>query len=120
MSAIAFLKMHGLGNDFVVIDSRVEHVLHDGEVAALIANRRTGVGCDQFIVLGASEAADARMYIYNADGSWAGACGNAARCVGRMLLKQTDSSAVTIETDTDILTARAAENGIAVDMALFR
>ena len=76
-----FHKMHGLGNDFVVIDGRAEPVALDARLARAIADRRTGIGCDQLIVLEPSRVADLRMRIFNADGGEVEACGNAARCV---------------------------------------
>ena len=76
-----FHKMHGLGNDFVVMDARALPVEIDAALARAIADRRTGVGCDQLIVLEHSTVADVRMRIFNSDGSEVGACGNAARCV---------------------------------------
>ncbi len=82
-----FHKMHGLGNDFVVIDARVTPVEMTIPRAAAIANRRTGIGCDQLILLEPSETADARMRIFNVDGSEVEACGNAARCVAVLLGK---------------------------------
>ncbi len=82
-----FHKMHGLGNDFVVIDAREAPVEMTIARAAAIANRRTGIGCDQLILLEPSKAADATMRIFNADGSEVEACGNAARCVAILLGK---------------------------------
>ncbi len=80
-----FLKMHGLGNDFVVFDARVQPLaLTNAQVRAL-ADRHTGIGCDQLIVIEASDTADAFMRIYNADGGEVEACGNAARCVATLL-----------------------------------
>ena len=76
-----FHKMHGLGNDFVILDARQEPVEIDGARARAIADRRTGIGCDQLILLEPSNEADLRMRIFNADGGEAEACGNAARCV---------------------------------------
>jgi diaminopimelate epimerase len=78
-----FHKMHGLGNDFVVIDARETPVEMTMGRAAAIANRRTGIGCDQLILLEHSGTADAKMRIFNADGSEVEACGNAARCVAK-------------------------------------
>ncbi len=80
-----FHKMHGLGNDFVVIDARETAVAMTPARAAAIANRHTGIGCDQLILIEPSEAADAKMRIFNADGSEVEACGNAARCVAVLL-----------------------------------
>jgi diaminopimelate epimerase len=76
-----FHKMHGLGNDFVVIDGRGEPVALDPGLARAIADRRTGIGCDQLILLEPSAVANLRMRIFNADGGEVEACGNAARCV---------------------------------------
>ena len=83
--AAPFHKMHGLGNDFVVIDARVEPVEMTGTRAHAIADRRTGIGCDQLILLEPSTVADVRMRIFNADGGEVEACGNATRCVAMLL-----------------------------------
>ena len=87
---IPFLKMHGLGNDFVVIDARSSNLsLTEAQVRA-IADRRTGVGFDQFIVIQPPKTpgATAFMHIRNPDGSEAGACGNATRCVAHLLMEE--------------------------------
>ena len=76
-----FHKMHGLGNDFVVIDARAEPVEIGAETARAVADRRTGIGCDQLILLEPSSQADLAMRIFNADGGEVEACGIAARCV---------------------------------------
>ena len=76
-----FHKMHGLGNDFVILDAREGAVAMDAARARAIADRRTGVGCDQVILLEPSDVADVRMRIWNADGGEVEACGNATRCV---------------------------------------
>ena len=79
---MAFTKMHGLGNDFVVLDGREAPLPELGPaMVARLADRHTGIGCDQLILLEADEAADFRMRIFNRDGSEVGACGNAARAV---------------------------------------
>lgn len=77
----AFHKMHGLGNDFVIIDARREPFEVSPGLARAIADRRTGVGCDQLIVLEPSDRADLRMRIWNSDGGEVESCGNATRCV---------------------------------------
>ena len=80
---IAFTKMHGLGNDFVVLDGRDKPLPPIGATAAAaLSDRRTGIGCDQLILMEPSEAADFRMRIFNADGGEVEACGNASRAVG--------------------------------------
>src|SRR5947208_7475187 len=76
-----FNKMHGLGNDFVIVDAREEPFDVTPASAKAIADRRTGVGCDQLIVLEPSETADLRMRIWNSDGGEVESCGNATRCV---------------------------------------
>ncbi len=79
-----FDKMHGLGNDFVIIDARQESLAVTPALARAIADRRTGVGCDQLIVLEPSESADVRMRIWNSDGGEVESCGNATRCVVKL------------------------------------
>src|SRR5208282_2097127 len=82
----AFFKMHGLGNDFVVFDARKGGIVLAPALARAIADRRLGVGCDQVIVIETAKiGADAAMRILNADGGEVESCGNAARCVARML-----------------------------------
>jgi diaminopimelate epimerase len=76
-----FHKMHGLGNDFVIVDARQEPFDVTKALARAIADRRRGVGCDQLIVLEPSETADLRMRIWNSDGGEVESCGNATRCV---------------------------------------
>ena len=93
-----FIKMHGLGNDFVILDARKGAVAMDEARARAIADRRTGVGCDQVILLEPSEIADLRMRIWNADGGEVESCGNATRCVVRL-----EGREVSIETKGGIL-----------------
>lgn len=76
-----FDKMHGLGNDFVILDARQHGVDVTPRLAKAIADRRTGIGCDQLILLEPSDRADLRMRIWNSDGGEVEACGNATRCV---------------------------------------
>lgn len=80
-----FHKMHGLGNDFVIIDARAQHVDMPKARARAIADRKTGIGCDQLIMLEPSDIADFRMRIFNADGGEVEACGNATRAVALLL-----------------------------------
>ena len=103
--------MHGLGNDFVILDGREEAVAMTSVQARAIADRRTGVGCDQLIVLAPSAVAELRMEIWNADGSVAGACGNASRCVVKL------TGAATIETDGGILAGSSEGDAIEVSLA---
>ena len=78
---VRFEKMHGLGNDFVVIDARENPVAIESRTARALADRHSGIGCDQVILLEPSENADLRMRVFNADGGEVESCGNAARCV---------------------------------------
>ena len=89
--------MHGLGNDFVIIDAREEPFDVTRQLARAIADRRTGVGCDQLIVLERSDTADLKMRIWNADGGEVESCGNATRCVIQL------TGARTIDSDGGLL-----------------
>ncbi|HEX7759060.1 MAG TPA: diaminopimelate epimerase [Caulobacteraceae bacterium] len=112
-----FLKMNGLGNDFVVVEARSVRFRPSETEAQAIADRATGVGCDQLIAIEPSAKADAFMRIWNADGGEVSACGNAARCVGWLLLEATGGSAATIETAAGVLNvARAGGGQVTVDM----
>jgi diaminopimelate epimerase len=111
---IPFVKMHGCGNDFVILDGRETSLAMTPDRAAALANRHTGIGCDQLIVI---EGPDAFMRIYNPDGSEAGACGNATRCVADILMRQSGSDAVTILTISgDLPSIRRQDGSIQVDM----
>jgi diaminopimelate epimerase len=115
-----FLKMHGCGNDFVVFDERAGPLGLTPRRAAAIADRRTGVGCDQFIAIEPAPAnsnADAFMRIRNPDGAEAGACGNATRCVVDLLARETGRRVQVIRTTAGNLPAEALADGqVRVDM----
>lgn len=113
---IDFVKMHGLGNDFVVIDARQTPVTLTPDVTRRIADRRFGVGCDQLILLQPSARADAFMRIFNPDSSEVTACGNATRCIGHRLMSETGKAEVTIETGAGLLKASRSAGGVTVDM----
>ena len=116
-SAQRFVKMHGLGNDFVVLDTRQGGLELDSAQARAIADRRLGVGCDQVIAIEPSKRADAFMRIRNADGGEVEACGNGARCVAAILMREGGKAEVSIETVAGIIHARQAAGGdISVDM----
>jgi diaminopimelate epimerase len=119
MVTLSFRKMHGLGNDFVVLDGRAAPISVAPALARVLADRRGGVGCDQIIILEPPEStgADLFMRILNADGSEAGACGNATRCVADLAMAETGADRVVIETIAGHLTARRAGSGlVTVDM----
>jgi len=94
MSTTAFVKMHGLGNDFVVIDARRDAFSLDRTRAHAIADRKTGIGCDQLIVIEKPQraGADVFMRIHNADGGEVEACGNATRCIATLIMAETGGS----------------------------
>lgn len=109
---VPFFKMHGLGNDFVVLDGRdVPVPAVTAALAARLADRHTGIGCDQLIVLEPSASADFRMRIFNADGSEVGACGNASRAVALL-----HGAAAQVETAGGTIALEPAEGGARVDM----
>ena len=103
---LPFLKMHGAGNDFVVLDGRGVPISLSPVALRHITDRRVGVGCDQLIIIEADPAgADAFMRIINADGSEAGACGNATRCVAALIAAETGARHLTIRTVAGLLGA---------------
>lgn len=109
---VPFVKMHGLGNDFVVLDARRDPLMPiTNDLARALADRRTGIGCDQLILLEPSDVASFRMRIFNNDGSEVGACGNATRAVALL-----HGEPATIETAGGILQAHPTDGGISVDM----
>lgn len=119
MGKVPFLKMHGLGNDFVVLDFRRSAIPLGAAAARRLADRRTGIGCDQVILLEPPRhhAAQVLMRIRNADGSEAEACGNATRCVADLLHRETRESRVRIETAAGLLEVEPLGDGyFAVDM----
>lgn len=106
-----FRKMHGLGNDFVVIDARDNALEITPARARAIADRHLGIGCDQLILIEPSGKADVRMRIFNADGSEVDACGNATRCIPLFLGRD-----CRIETNAGLLEAELQDGGASVDM----
>ena len=117
MEMIPFIKMHGLGNDFVVFDARLNKLVFVKDDLCKIANRRTGIGCDQVIVLEPPNSAEADIYmrIYNADGSEVSACGNATRCIADFVMDELGSNHATVETRAGLLPTTATKNGITVN-----
>lgn len=107
--------MHGLGNDFVVIDARDQPVAIDAARAQAIADRHTGIGCDQIILIGLGADTDVSMRIWNADGSEVAACGNATRCVPVLVGRD-----VSIRTAAGVLQAALDGDGATVHMGVPR
>lgn len=108
---LTFMKMHGLGNDFVVFDARTSGLEMTPGLARALADRHRGVGFDQLAVL-STGAADGHLTFLNADGSQSAACGNATRCIARYLMDETGKAALTLTTDRGDLHARDAGNGL--------
>jgi diaminopimelate epimerase len=123
MTALPFQKMHGLGNDFVVIDARDSAVPLSLSQRQWIADRRRGIGCDQLIVLEPprDRLADVFMRIHNPDGGEAGACGNATRCIAAKVMAEKGSHHAIVETISGLLDTEAVDgNKVAVDMGVVR
>ena len=119
MTTHPFMKMHGLGNDFVVLDARHQPLELSVDQVRAIADRHTGVGCDQLIIveLAKSDGADVLMRIRNADGGEVAACGNATRCVATTVMNEKGTTHAVIETAAGLLDATAVNGGlVSVDM----
>lgn len=115
---LPFLKMHGLGNDFVIIDARGNGFNPSSDFLKAIGNRRRGIGFDQCIILRPPVSPDADIYMdmYNSDGSTVRACGNASRCVASLLFKELGRIACVIETVAGLLAATQENSGlVAID-----
>lgn len=117
-TGLAFMKMHGLGNDFVVVDARAPARPVTPALARAIADRHFGVGFDQLAVIGAGDGdGDAHLTFFNADGSDSAACGNATRCIARFLMDESGRDALVLTTGRGRLVARDAGGGLtAVNM----
>ncbi len=111
-SGLPFMKMHGLGNDFVVIDARVTARAMTSELARALADRNRGVGFDQLAVIEPDEETDLKLTFFNADGSPSAACGNATRCIARHEMEVRRRSDLSIRTERGILQARDAGDGL--------
>jgi diaminopimelate epimerase len=115
-----FLKMNGLGNDFVVVEARSAPFTPSADEVRAIADRATGIGCDQLIAIeppSAGEDVDARVRFWNADGEEVGACGNGTRCVGWLLMQAGGKDQVVLETRAGrLIASRAGERLVSVDM----
>ncbi len=122
MAKIHFTKMHGLGNDFVMIDARKKAIPNLKKKARLICDRRFGIGCDQLLVIMPSKKADVKMLILNADGSEAEMCGNGIRCFAKYLWDRKDpkirkKKELAVETLAGIIRPRiVSDKLVCVDM----
>lgn len=108
MKTIKFDKMHGAGNDYVYVDARNEIIEDPCPLSIQISDRHFGVGSDGLVLIMNSEIADFRMRMFNADGSEAGMCGNASRCIGKYLYEKglTDKTEITLETGSGVKTLK--------------
>ncbi|NKX44885.1 diaminopimelate epimerase [Roseicyclus persicicus] len=109
---LPFMKMHGLGNDFVVIDARDGAAAVTAGLARGLADRHRGVGFDQLAVIEEDAGADLRLTFFNADGSLSAACGNATRCIARWEMDRRGIAALTLRTERGVLQARDAGGGL--------
>ena len=118
MSGTPYLKMNGLGNDFVVVDARVSGRRFTADQVRKITDRAIGIGADQMIVMEKPRAdgVDVFMRIYNQDGGEIDACGNASRCIAGLLAKELDRNTVTLETNAGLLFATVHGEVVTVDM----
>jgi len=114
---IPFKKMHGCGNDFIVLDGRTSPLSLSAAQVRALADRRRGIGCDQLVIIGASKTADASMIIYNCDGTSIATCGNATRCIADILMREKNVTHVTMETEAGIREGwRDGDLDVRVDM----
>ncbi|MBV2359775.1 diaminopimelate epimerase [Thalassococcus sp. CAU 1522] len=109
-TGLPFMKMHGLGNDFVVVDGRARAVTMSAGLAQALADRHRGVGFDQLAVIEPGQ--DAHLVFYNADGSESAACGNATRCIARHLMTETGRDRLTLTTARGVLVCADAGDGL--------
>ena len=111
-TGLPFMKMHGLGNDFVVFDGRARDIAITPALARLVADRHRGIGCDQLALITAEGPGDAHLTFWNADGSMAAACGNATRCIARHLMDDLGRDALHLTTARGDLAARDMGQGV--------
>ncbi|SEA96963.1 diaminopimelate epimerase [Pelagibacterium halotolerans] len=119
---LPYLKMNGLGNDFVVLDARAQKIALSQQQIIAISDRANGIGCDQLIVMEPDtvDGVDVFMRIYNAEGGEVDACGNATRCIAALVAEELGSNSATIRTNAGILAANVAGDIVTVDMGVPR
>ncbi|MEE4348555.1 MAG: diaminopimelate epimerase, partial [Paracoccaceae bacterium] len=111
-AGLPFMKMHGLGNDFVVLDARACVLDLTSSLIVAIADRHRGIGFYQLALMTDQGKGDAHLTFYNADGSTSAACGNATRCIARHLMDETGKTDLTLTTDRGTLRAVDAGGGL--------
>ncbi len=116
---ISFLKMHGLGNDFVIIDSRHNSINFPANFIRKLGDRNFGVGFDQLGIITNSEVSDAHLTFFNSDGTSSATCGNATRCIANFLMQETKKDEINLSTDHLSLKAKREMDGsVSVNMGL--
>jgi diaminopimelate epimerase len=116
---LGFIKMHGAGNDFVIIDSRGRGAVVTPALALALGDRHRGVGFDQLAEIRSDDQADFALDFWNSDGTRAGACGNATRCVCDLVMRETGRDAVSLTTARGTLSAvRRADGLVSVNMGV--
>ncbi len=122
MQKLDFIKMHGLGNDFVIIDKRSNNITITDDIIKRISDRRTGAGCDQLITINNTnnQSVDAEIEIFNPGGDRAEACGNGTRCVAKILFDEDSNKEILkIQSEAGILESKKIDNNnISVNMGL--
>ena len=119
MQKIKFIKMHGLGNDFVIIDKRSNNFEINDNLIQKLADRKTGAGCDQVITIGQSKDknSDVAIDIFNPSGDRAEACGNGTRCVAKLLFDENSNiNSLKISSDAGVLVAEKQGTNISINM----
>ena len=117
MNQITFIKMNGLGNDFVIIDNRINEFIPKAHIIPQMTDRHKGIGADGVVIINKTNDADCFMTIYNADGSKASACGNASRCVARLILEETKKEKIIIKTESGMIEgSKTFNNLISINM----
>ncbi|MBT6832691.1 MAG: diaminopimelate epimerase, partial [Rhodobacterales bacterium] len=111
-NGVPFLKMHGLGNDFVIIDARESESPVNAQIAKVIGDRHFGVGYDQLVVITKSKKADVEVVFWNSDGSLSDACGNASRCVAKLIMDENNIEEITLKTGNGVLVAQKGQNDL--------
>ena len=113
---LKFKKMHGLGNDFIIFDGREQNIDLSENDVRLLANRQTGIGCNQLIIIQKSDKAEGFLHIQNSDGSLAESCGNATRCVASLIMSQTGKKSAEIDSLNGLLHCERNLGEVTVDM----
>lgn len=112
MQKVNFIKMHGLGNDFVIIDQRNTQINITKDIISKLSDRKSGAGCDQIITINSHKdnKIEAEIEIFNPEGDKAEACGNGTRCVAKILFEELKTKKINILSDAGILTASTTDN----------